>query len=199
MNANWVRLIGIGAILSGLPATPVAGQDEASGRGVEIETILSEIQSGLSLAQARIKDLGMAPLKSVTLTLKTEASRDAGGRFKILIFTFGHDWRQELTQEVTLELTPPPPPPPTMTFAGPRLADHLVEAIVSAAEGVQKAKNASPPLALKSLTVEIGFVVEHSTQADGGIQILPVSAHLGGELARKAIHRIQVVFEGKGK
>ena len=48
MNANWLRLIGIGAILSGLPATPVAGQDEASGRGVEIETILSEIQSGLT-------------------------------------------------------------------------------------------------------------------------------------------------------
>ena len=47
--------------------------------------------------------------------------------------------------------------------------------------------------------MEIGFVVERSTQADGGIQILPVSARLGGDLARKAIHRIEVVFEGRGR
>ena len=74
------------------------------------------------------------------------------------------------------------------------LSDQLVDAIVSAATGIQAARSRKPPLSLDSMKAEFKFVV--NTQTTGGVkfEIVPVGAELSGELSKKAVHTITVSF-----
>ena len=172
----------------------VLGQADGD-RGVAIDSVLNEIQRGLTQAQLEIADNKLPPLESVTVTLQTEYVKSGGPKLKLFIISFGQTWEKQSSNELTLVLKPPPPKKATEavgTHEG--LSDQLVDAIVSAANGVQGAKDRKPPLLLDSMKAEFGFVV--NTKTSGGIkfEIVPVTAELSGELSKKAVHKISVSF-----
>lgn len=172
----------------------VAAAQTATGRDVAIERVLTEVQRGLSDAQRQLAGRGLPPLESVTLTLKTTAGRTTGGKFKLFIISFGRTVSNEKTQELTLLLTPPEAAPAPVA-AAPTVAEALVDALVSAVEGVQAAKNANPPLSLKQLDVELSFVL---TSGGGGgleFEIVPLSGDFAGDVKNTAVHTIHVTLK----
>ena len=62
--------------------TPSLAQAPSPGqpRGMEIQSILTEVQRALETSSKEIKGLGMPPLESVTLTLQATATREVGGK-----------------------------------------------------------------------------------------------------------------------
>ena len=173
----------------------VATVNEPTGTSAEIASVLREIQEGLAQTQTRLKELGMPALASVTLTLKTEVSSDKEGKIKVLIFTFGKTWKKETSQEIVLSMIPPPASPGGMAFVGPVLSERLAKAILGAAEGVQSAREGTPPLEVGSLSIDMGFIVEESKGGGGSLEISPVTVDLKGDLSHKAIHQMKVEFK----
>ncbi len=168
-----------------------------SSDGVEVQSILTEVQKALDVSAIRLKDLPVPPLESVTLTLQASVARDLGGKIGCLIIAFGHSVQSETTQEMVLTLTPPRPgqravAPPTAT-----LSEQLVDAIVGAVKGVQTAREGQPPLELQSFETSLSFVVEKDTSGKGDFTIQPVTVSLGADFKDKAVQKLRLVFKAK--
>lgn len=163
--------------------------------GVEIDAVLTEIQKGLTQAQVEIQDAKLPPLESVTLTLQTEYVKKGGPKVKLYVITFGQTWEKDSSNTLTLVLKPPSAKAATESVSSTGgLSDQLVDAIVSAASGIQAAKGRKPPLVLDSMKAEFRFVVNSQTSGGVKFEIVPVSAELSGELSKKAVHTISVSF-----
>lgn len=171
----------------------------SSKREATIPNVLNEVQKALVKAQTQIADLGMPPLKSVTLTLQTGLIGKGGPKADLVVVSLGQTWQKERSQELILELIPPEPYTPIEIASKPELSDQIVEAIVSAATGVQAARSGKPPLLLNSLQAEFTFVIDTETHGGLAFKIIPVSLDLGGELKSKALHKIKVIFERSKK
>lgn len=178
----------------------LAGQT-VSDRGVAIDSVLSQIQRGLTQAQLTLADSQprLPPLESVTLTLQTEFDKKGGPKFKLWVISFGQTWEKQSSNELVLVLKPPSGTATEEVGTPEGLSDQLVDAIVSAARGVQAAKDRQPPLLLDNMKAELGFVVSTNTSAKVAFEILPVSAELGGDLSRKAVHKISISFANPPK
>jgi len=185
----------LAAAPSGCSTTAPTPPPVVSTDGVEIKTVLLEVQKALDACAARL-DTRMPPLDSVTLTLQASVAKETGGKIGLFFIAFGHSVQREATQELTVVLTPPKivksftPPPPT-------LADQLVAAIVGAVNGVQEARDGKPPLEMKSLELVVSFVVEKDTDAKAGYTIQPVTANLGADFKEKAVQKLRLVFKGR--
>lgn len=165
-------------------------------KGVVIDQLLKQVQIGLAKAQTDLQSEGMPPLESVTLNLTAEVNKSIGGKITLLIWSFGHKWEKSRSQEIEVTLKPPEATK-GIAKAEPTVADQLVEAIESAAKGVQAARNdPSVPLVTSSLKVVLSFVVKGDTSAgaDGKFEIIPVTANLSGNLAKSALQKITVVY-----
>jgi len=167
----------------------------ASENQISIEQVLIEIQKALATAQTRIADLDMPELESVTLSLHTAFTSTAGQGANLYIFSFSQEWEKERSQKVTLTLKPPAPYVPMDTAGSPQLSEQIIEAIVSAAKGVQTAKKSTPPLVLTNLETEFAFVVKMKAEGGLSFEILPVSASIKGSMKKKALHNIKIVFK----
>ncbi len=135
--SQWAAAVAVVALASVAPAaaeaqTPGSGTEDKT--AVQIETILKEVQLGLSKVQATLVEESLPPLASVQLTLKTVVKHEGGPVFKFLVFSFGKKWEKERAQSLTLTLKPPKPA--TSEVSSKRtVADMLAGAIVSAARG----------------------------------------------------------------
>ena len=184
-------------LIFSFPLMSYAQAQSSTETKVTIEQVLAEVQIGLAKAQTEMADLNMPPLKSVTLTLQTLLTRAGGPKLKLLVFSFGQTWEKEQSQEMILELTPPRPYTPFDIATEAKLSVQLVEAIISAAQGVQAARTGKPPLWLNRMEAEFTFVIK--TQTTGSlavnVEIVPVSAELSGDLQKKALHKMKIAFE----
>lgn len=163
--------------------------------GVEIQSILTEVQRALETSSKEVKDLGMPPLESVTLTLQATATSETGGKIKLWILSFGHSVKHETVQELTLILAPPDPNKPKNVATPPSLAAQLVDAIIGAARGVQNARRGDPPLELRAFEVTLSFLVARDTSGGADFTIQPVTAGLTGDLKNSALHKLKLVFK----
>lgn len=197
------RAVGAGLtlILAVSLSTPVhrlAAQVAAGQQEVLIEAVLSQVQKGLKEAQDSLAGLAFPPLESVKLTLQTVAETEVGGGIKFLIFTFGGSWRKEQVQEMILTLAPPDTVK-SLVRPTPSVAAQLVNAIVAAARGVDKAARAEPPLQLSSFEATFSFVV--TTEIGGGAEasfsIIPITLDVTGKYKKAVTHSLAVTFAGK--
>ena len=172
-----------------------AAQASPEPEAVLIQELLSEIQTALARVQTDLAGAGIPPLQSVTLALVAEARRNVGGRINLFIVSFGHKWEKDRTQSIELTLKPPKPTAPVKLAETPSIADQLASALVSAAKGVQAAReNQSAPLVTSALKVTLNFVVKADTAASGKFTIAPITADLSGDLSSSAIHKITVTY-----
>lgn len=176
--------------------TPPAGVPPISPQGIAIQQLLEQVQEGLLRAQVRLVNMGMPPLDSVQLDLQATAVKSANGGVSLWVISFGKKWERDLSQEVMITLKPPKPSGPVRAAAEPTMADELADAIVSAAQGVQKASQSPElPLRVNALQVTLGFVVKGDTSAGGKFSIAPVTLDLEGQLSNQAVQKITVTFQ----
>ncbi len=185
-------ILTVGALMS----PPMLAQQSPDGEQILISEIVTEIQVGLARVQKQLDHEKIPKLKSVTLDLVAEAKIEAGGKINLYIFSFGKKWERDRSQEIEVTLKPPRPDQPLAVAKGPSISDQLVNAIVSAARGIQAArKNPDVPLEASGLKVVLSFVVKGDTSAGAKFQILPVTFDLSGDLAKSAIQKITVLYE----
>ncbi|HEV2102010.1 MAG TPA: trypco2 family protein [Candidatus Acidoferrum sp.] len=164
--------------------------------GILISKLITQIQIGMAKAQKQLSDKKIPKLKSVTLDLSTEAKISAGGKINLYIFSFGKKWERDRSHEIEVTLKPPSPTQGLKVAAGPSISDQLSDAIVSAASGIQVARqNQEVPLEASGLKVVLNFVVKGDTSGGANFQILPVTVDLSGDLANSAVQKITVLYE----
>lgn len=177
---------------------PSLAQQTASPQGVPIERLLSEIQLGLAKAQKELAEEKIPLLKSVSLDLIAQATKEGGPKVNLLIVSLGQKWEKNITQEIEITLKPPTATQRLKIAKGPSVADQLATAIVSAGRAVQRARaNQDVPLEVSSLKVVLSFVVKKSTRGGAQFEILPVTVDLSGELANAATQKITILYEDK--
>ena len=164
---------------------------------IAIESVLFEIQKALIVVQNSSAAEDLPPLETVTLEFETAVKREVGAKFKILILSFGARWEKEKSHRLTMTLTPPSPDTLAAmeTMPEPTLADQLVSAILSAAEAAKETREGYPPLDLAFVETEIGFIVTVDGTGNAEFTISPVTFDLGGDLSKKAIHRVRLTFK----
>ncbi|KAA1247262.1 hypothetical protein [Aquimarina sp. RZ0] len=162
-----------------------------------VEKILDEIQLGLVQIQTQLTSENLPPLDSVELTLETYHKKSKGGKIRLLIFSIGKLWEKETSQKLKLTLKPPAPAGIGQVSRKASLSEGLVDMVVSAARGVQKARNNKDfPLETVALEAQLKFVIVTVTKTGLEWQIVPVSSAISGkrDVKRTAIHEIKVIF-----
>jgi len=183
-----IAVLVLGLSVGCVSTPPPAGEAQT----VAIEEVIAQVQQALSGVQNALATRMFPPLKEVRLTLQTVATRKVGGTVKLWVVSAGAVTERTRTQQIVLTLVPP---------AGHRsltqsesLAPELEAAILSAAEGVEKARTGAVPLVASALDVEINFTVKNSGTAGANVVIAPVTAGLNGELSSSTVQTIKVSF-----
>lgn len=162
--------------------------------GVAIDAVLNQVQAALAQVQTTLQRQNIPPLESVVLTLETQYDAKGGPKLKFFVFSFGATWERQRSNQIVLTLKPPKPGTATQMGRTPGISDQLVEALTSAAEGIQASRQRTPPLVLDSLKTVIQFVVLTDITGQVDFQIVPVGVELKGDLSKKAIHSISVNY-----
>jgi len=181
------------SLYASLVAVTQGVQAAEDGQAVAIQTVLTAVRDALIGVQKRVPRENYPPLTAVTLTLQTEVIKEGGGQIRLLVVTLGGKAEKEDTQEIVIQLTPPSPYSPR-NAAAESVTSGLENAIMSAVDGAQSAGSQELPLAFTGLQVTISFIVKSSGGGGGKIEILPISADLSGEVSKRSIQRIKVVF-----
>jgi hypothetical protein len=173
---------------AGTAATAGGGAD-----GARLEAVVDSVRGALNEAQTNNVP-GFPPLKSVTIKLQTVASRSVGGQVQLLVFSLGTRYTADAASTVELEMVPPKTSEKESIAAGPELKDALAQAITLAKVGVLKASKGSPPLAMKTIAIDLKFTVE--TQGSGGatVTLAPLGIEASGKISREKVQTVSLVF-----
>jgi len=173
--------------------TQATSRTSNNGDDIAIEQVLTQIKQALANISTRLEQGALPKLKSVTLTLQTTVTKDAGGKVKLFVISFGHKWEKEKSQELVLQLTPPPPGVGANVGAV-SVTQQLEDAIIAAAQGYKNAEATGLKLQLTGVSESLNFTVSRSSNAGVSLEITPVTVDLSGDLSNKAIQKIVIVF-----
>jgi NTP-dependent ternary system trypsin peptidase co-occuring protein len=159
---------------------------------VAIQDVVKQIKQALAEAQSKLKTQNVFRIKTVTLTLQTVATKKIGGTFKLWIITFGHEVQKETTQQIVVQLGRPATPTSALQAT---IDEELVNAIVTASQGVKNSDVGPFPLQPQKLTIELSFVITRDTTAGGSFAVTPVSLDLKGDFKNQATHKMSLEFD----
>lgn len=196
----WPTCLSLSALLVVLRGRASCAVTTAAARpqepGVEIGELVSRIQAGLTEAQRDLDEQRIPLLESVTLNLVAEAGDAGGGQADRLIVSAGKRRERSRPREIEVTLTPPTTRQLRLFTKAPSVGQQLATAIVSAARGVQEARNRQDvPLVASALKVVINFVVKRDASGEGDFEIVPVTFGMSGDLAATAMHKITLLFQ----
>jgi hypothetical protein len=178
-------------------ASPRAfAQAPAAGSTTEvtsIEAVVGQVKAALSDVQTTLANSGLPPLKQVKLALKTTVAKKGGAKFQFWVITIGGTYEKDKAQEIDIVLTTPSSGNPKQVSTA-SITQELEDAIVSAAQGVQKANSPTIPLKWKSLDVQLGFTVKAEGTGGLNITIVPITADFSGDISKTAVQTLTVSF-----
>ena len=166
-------------------------------QAVTVQSAIEQVKQALSDAQtdmSREHLKNFPPLKQVDLALQTVFAEKVGGGFKFWIISIGGSWEKDRSQELDISLVPPNPGNPKKISTN-SLTQSLVQAIVSAAEGVNNAGEGEIPLNTSSVVVKISFTVKKDV--NGGVstpELSPITADSTGDLSKTAVQTLTLTF-----
>ena len=197
-RAPFVRLAALaGAIVLFASSCATRGAASAAGAGAgadgaELSAVMEAIQR--ALAESETADVpGFPELKSVTVKLQTEASREANGGIALYVFAIGSRYSAESTSTLELKMTPPQTRPRASLSPGD-LREALARAIHLAKIGVLKAAGGNPPFVMKEIEIDLKFAVEREGSAGAKVTLVPLGAELGGKLSKNQVQTVTLVF-----
>ena len=177
-------------ITRSLPDSVVENDD-----GAEMEAVVAAIREALAQSQT-VKFDGFPSLSGAKLELNTVVTKQAGGKIKFLIFSFGKTKSTESSSTVTVELSAPKPSGAVSSAVDTsKITKALAQAIVEAKQSFVAAAKIDPRLTQSKVTLAFKFQVKSST--NGGItvtDIIPVGLEGSGEITKAQIHTITLTF-----
>jgi hypothetical protein len=139
----------------------------------EVCTLLVVVRNTLEQLKDRIPQTPR--LTSITLNLKAETKRQAGGEINIFVIKIGVKHTAETVQTLDIKF-PIPQPGPQVAQSVP-FSTSLANSIVAAFEAVKVSGiNMTPG----GLTMSVKFAVENGASGGGSIQIAPISISASG-------------------
>jgi hypothetical protein len=114
-------------------------------------------------------------LTSITLNLKAETKREAGGEISIFVIKIGAKHSAETVQ--TLDIKFPIPEPGVAIAQAVPFSTSLANSIVAAFEAVKVSGINMTP---SGLTMSVKFAVENGISGGGSIQIAPIAISASG-------------------
>ena len=197
---NRIRSLGISIALASSCAFSVCASPSPSldeNRAATVQSVIEQVKVALSAAQTELAKRNLKnlpPMKQVDVDLQTVILEKSGAKFKFWIISIGATYEKDHSQEMTISLVPPSPGNPS-SISTLSLTQSLVDAIVSAAEGINDAGNGTVPLATSSVVLKISFTVKKNSS--GGLstpELAPVSADVTGDLSKTAVQTLTLTF-----
>jgi hypothetical protein len=176
------------------PASSSA-QTNAADNMVAVEELLDQVQDALGLAE-RNAPRDHPRLDSVTLGLKTIASRVDGGRIRLFIFQFGRETETTSTSTITLTLSRPEAARARegRLVAPPSFVSGLADLIGAAWQAVNAGRNRVDGLQPTKVSCEISFGVRRENNRQLSLAVVPVSVEAGRVSSQQAVQTIAITF-----
>jgi len=131
---------------------------------------------------------------TLTVTLKTESTKETGAGLKVLIFNFGKKWSNSKTNQIKYNFEI------EQRGAGLDKQDMKIElskVINEALRGYNNAKeqlknsNINP----KDFSIQIAFTIEKTNEAGLEFELSPITPNASKKWKKKAIHTIDITFK----
>jgi len=193
----------VSVVLTVLATSPLAQTEKTAPsqdvKTVEIDAVINAIGEALKEAQGNnVPDF--PPLKSVEITLSTVASKEAGAKFKILVFSIGGGISGEDVSTIKFKMEPPTTKSAKTAAVNPeRYKMALASSLNVAKAGVLSANQKLKLVKTSEVEIEVAFTVKQ--QGDGGISLEPLglgetAASLGvnGKVSRSQVHKLKLAF-----
>jgi hypothetical protein len=172
-----------------------AGRQSVGAEALPLEELLRAVKVALADAQTRLETQKLLKLESVTLEVKAIQKQNAEGGFSFWIVEAGAGQSQEVSDSITLELTPPAPGS-DIDVAASDLSDRLLQAILAGVPAVELASEGNPKLLTKTMSVGMNFVVTNTAGGKLGLAFPPFSVSAGGEVSQAMLNSIIVKYKG---
>jgi hypothetical protein len=165
--------------------------------GAEIASVIDAVRDALVQAQTNNVP-GFPPLKSVTVLLKTIASKEAGGKITFLVFSIGTKYKGETATALKFVLQPPATKSAAQLSSAvdpAKVTAALAQAINLAKAGILNGNVKEPKLDLTSVDIDLSFTVALSGSTGVTVKnILPVGLEGQGGVDRNRVHSITLKF-----
>ena len=172
-------------------AAPSSGGLPTSG-GAELAAVIGAVKEAIVEGEA-VEVPGFPPLKSVVVKLQTTVSRAVGGEVKYLVVAAAAGSSAVTSSTLELDMKPPEA---AHRVASPRetLKDSLAAAIGLAKFGVAEAAKGQPPLAMKTVSIDLKFAVSVDGSASAGVKLVPLGLQATGKVSRQNVHSVILTF-----
>ncbi len=193
-NTRIISCCFLGLLIVACPS--LCGQVDKT--SVTVQELLLQIQTGIGEAKAQIAKQSFPPLDSVTLTLQTEAKKDASGKFNLWFVKLGGGVGSAASSQMIIILRPTDVA--TSRVSATPVSQVLRDAIIGAAQGVaEAAKDPDVPLRMDSLSVELKFTVSKSGNAGIDVTLQPIGGGISGNISSSNVHALLVKFANPSK
>lgn len=183
------------AVLTMLGCASSVGNSAAPGGndGAELTAVINAVRD--VIVEAETRDVaGFPALKAITVKLQTAVSRSAGGQVRYLVIAVGGSASSDTASSLELDMKPPAIPKVRTLVPEETLKDALAQAIHLAKIGVAQAAKGDPPLAMKSVSIELKFTIAVEGSAGAKVQLLPVGLDASGSISRSRAHAVKLEF-----
>jgi len=189
LSALALFAFAIGCATATAPSTASARSDE----GAELTAVIDAVRE--VIVEAETRDVaGFPALRAITVKLQTTVSRSAGGQVRYLVIAVGGSASSDTASTLELDMKPPAIPKVRTLLPEETLKDALAQAIHLAKIGVAQAGKGDPPLAMKSVSIELKFTIAVAGSASAKVLLLPVGLDASGSIARSRAHTVKLEF-----
>jgi hypothetical protein len=182
-------------VLTMLGCASSVGTSAATGAndGAELTAVIDAVRD--VIVEAETRDVaGFPALKAIVVKLQTTVSRSAGGQVRYLVIAIGGSASSDTASTLELDMKPPAIPKVRTLLPEETLKDALAQAIHLAKIGVAQAAKGDPPLAMKSVSIELKFTIAVAGSAGAKVQLLPVGLDAAGSISRSRAHTVKLEF-----
>jgi hypothetical protein len=189
-------LLTLGLLASAIGCATAPSSSSAGAKledGAELAAVIDAVREVIVEAETR-DVVGFPALKAITVKLQTTVSRSAGGQVRYLVIAVGGSASSDTASTLELDMKPPAIPKVRTLLPEETLKDALAQAIHLAKIGVAQAGKGDPPLAMKSVSIELKFTIAVAGSAGTKVQLLPVGLDVSGSLSRSRVHVVKLEF-----
>jgi hypothetical protein len=172
------------------PASSTASSPSAD--GAELAAVIEAVKEAIVEGETR-EVSGFPPLATVVVKLQTTVSRSAGGGVRYLVVAVSGGASSDTTSTLELNMKPPESRRKAM-LPKETLKDALGNAIELAKIGVAQAAKGDPPLAMKSISIDLKFAVSVEGSASAGVKLLPIGLEGTAKISRERVHSVRLTF-----
>jgi hypothetical protein len=194
MTSRVRRLLIASVVFPMLGCATTATKSAASADdGAELAAVIDTVREAIVEAQTNNVP-GFPPLKSISIKLQTTVSRSIGGGVRFLVFSLGSSLGADTASTLELDMRPPQTRETETLLPAASLKQALAQAIHLAKIGVVKASKGTPPLVMKTVSIDLKFAVAVEGSAGANVKIVPIGLEGTGRISREKVQTVSLTF-----